>query len=283
VVAKLLLAASDRADALLRPFPTGWETLAPDAQAEHLTARIAAALGVATPVLAAHKPANASELMASLAAAPRRVGSQQAAMSWLLAAGRVHDGAGRCAEALDLAEVVHPAAAVRFQVAQLPSIDGEPWVAVDAPESPGGRLNILCVTDAAAAISQGPVAGLIFDAWTEPIPGRRATTGVAVHFDRPGAQPPQAVLLAMPPEQGDWTVEHLESLLLETLELAAVRAVGPETLARLGHTLPAVTLADGAAVAVVPDAYSDPEIGGLDDVLDPSDVDGLDGVGRRPG
>jgi hypothetical protein len=166
----------------------------------------------------------------------------------------VHDGAGRCAEALDLAEVVHPAAAVRFQVAQLPHVEGEPWVAVEAPTGPGARLDILSVTDAAAALRGGAFAGLIFDAWSEPIPGPRATTGIAVNFDRPGAQPPQAVLLALPPEEGRWTVDHLESLLLDTLQLAYVRAVGPETLTRDGHALPAVALADGAAVAVEPGA-----------------------------
>ena len=194
-------------------------------------------------------------------------------MTWLLEVGRVHEGAGRCAEALDLAEVVNPSAPVTFQVAQLPHVEGEPWVAIEAPAAPGGRLDLVAVTDAAAAIAAGPVSGLIFDGWTEPVPGRRATTGVAVHFDRPGAQPPQAVLLAMPPDEGDWTVDHLEHLLLETLELATFRAVGPETLAHLGHTLPAVFLADGAAVSIVPaepsgevDVPIEIEIPDLDDI-----------------
>ena len=111
------------------------------------------------------------------------------------------------------------------------------------------------------------------------MPGRRATTGVAVHFDRPGAQPPQAVLLAMPPDDGAWTVEHVEHLLLDTLELAFFRAVGPETLANLGHTLPAVFLDDGAAVSIVPEEASgevdvpiDIEIPDLDDISDDSSM-----------
>ncbi len=268
----LLQKAARNAKSLLRPLPGDWAALTPGAQAEHFAGRIRDAIGVSIPVLQRQSLAHHSELASSLASSPRRLGSPVAAMSWLLEAGRVHQGAGLCAEALDLVEVVNPAARIPFQVAQLPDVDGEPWVAVEGPTGAGGRLDLLFVTDAAAAMAEDGVAGLIFDGWSEPIPGRRATTGVAVHFDRPGAQPPQAVLLAMPPEEGAWTVEHLERLLLETLEMVAVRAVGPETLNRLGHTLPAVGLEEGAAVSVVPEPVDGPiviEIDPIDDEFDP--------------
>jgi hypothetical protein len=58
------------------------------------------------------------------------------------------------------------------------------------------------------------------------------------------------VLLTVPPTRGPWTVEEIETILVQTLELAQMRAVGPETLQRLGHTLPAVYLDDGVAVDV---------------------------------
>ena len=269
-IENLLQKAVTTGKSLAQPLPPDWSEFTPDAQAEHLAGRIRSALGVSIPVLARQSLAHRAELASSLASSPRRLGSPVAAMSWLLEAGRVHQGAGLCAEALDLVEAVHPAALIPFQVAQLPDVDGEPWLAVEGPTGPGGRLDLLFVTDASAAVAQGAVGGLIFDGWSEPIPGRRATTGVAVHFDRPGAQPPQAVLLAMPPEEGAWTVEHLESLLLETLEMVGVRAVGPETLTRLGHTLPAVALREGAAVSTVTVPFDGPIIiGPIDDDFEP--------------
>ncbi|MET0661793.1 MAG: hypothetical protein ABWZ42_01550, partial [Ilumatobacteraceae bacterium] len=167
-VGELVRRAADAASALVRPLPPTWDALTPADQAEHLTDRIRTALGVPVPVLARSTFAHQAELAESLAASARRLGPQVTPMTWLFEVGRVHEGAGRCAEALDLAEVVSPSAPVTFQVAQLPHIAGEPWVAIDAPTMPGGRLDIVAVTDAAAAIAAGPVSGLIFDAWTEP-------------------------------------------------------------------------------------------------------------------
>jgi hypothetical protein len=278
-VGEMLQRAAAAAESLEQPLPPDWSARTRAAQADLLATRLRAAVGVPLPVLTSFTLADRDELSASLASSARRLGAQLTPLSWLLGAGRVHDGAGRCAEALDLAEALNPTAPVTIQVAQLPDVAGEPWVAVDAPTAPGGRLDVVAVTDAAAAIAAGPVCGLIFDGWTEPVPGRRATTGVALHFDRPGAQPPQAVLLGLPPESGGWTVEHIEWLLLETLELAAMRAVGPETLARLGHTLPAVFLSAGAAVSIVPDELdADVDLPGHVDIPDIDDIDDLDDV-----
>ena len=111
----------------------------------------------------------------------------------------------------------------------------------------------MCVSDAPAALAEAQVCGLMFDAWSEPIPGQAQTTGLAVHFDRPGARPPQSVLLAMPPREGAWTIEEFETILVQTLELAQMRAVGPETLQALGHTLPTVFLNPQVNVATEDD------------------------------
>jgi hypothetical protein len=56
------------------------------------------------------------------------------------------------------------------------------------------------------------------------------------------------VLLAVAPELGQsWDIETLEAVLLETLELAKLRAVDPDALAELGHYLPALYFARNAA------------------------------------
>ncbi len=61
---------------------------------------------------------------------------------------------------------------------------------------------------------------------------------------RPGARPPQAVLLAVaPPGPPRWELETLEKTLLETLELAQLRALDPQALggdAVLQRALPAL-------------------------------------------
>jgi hypothetical protein len=249
-LADLLERAADAATALRAPLPADYPARTPQAKVDHLAERIRDALSFELPILPRTTPANAGELAAGFAATRRRVASPLQALSWLLEVGRVHPGAGRCGDALDLLESIHRAAPIQLQVAQVPDVPDEPWVAVDAPRGDGARLHVLSVTDAAAALGRGPVSGLLFDAWSEPIPGRGATTGLAVHFDRPGAEPPQAVLLAVPPTKGPWTGGEIETLLLQTLELAQIRAVGPETLQRLGHTLPVVYLDGDVAVDV---------------------------------
>lgn len=76
------------------------------------------------------------------------------------------------------------------------------------------------------------------------MPNTSETTAVAFHFDEPGARAPQAILLAVPPDDREvWDLATLEAILLETLELAKLRAVDPDALAgveEVGHFLPAL-------------------------------------------
>ena len=64
------------------------------------------------------------------------------------------------------------------------------------------------------------------------------------------------MLLAVPPDPGKpWTVGSLNRVVLETLDLAHLRAVGPEAVDAVGHYLPATMLAfnvDGDAVSTDP-------------------------------
>ena len=84
------------------------------------------------------------------------------------------------------------------------------------------------------------------------MPGPAATTGVAVHLDSPGAQPPQAVLIATVAPGESWSLEALRTIVSQTLALAQIRAVGPESQP-WGHSLPAIFLPDGVAVSLVGD------------------------------
>ena len=253
LVAALLARAAERAAALRAPLPDDWDALEGPARVEHLTTRIAGALALKLPVLPRFTPANAAELTASARRSDRRLGARTAAPAWLLQAGRVHAGAGRIEEALGLLAAVRGGPVAAEQVVQLPDRAEDPWVAVDRPASPGPRTCVLSLSDLGAAVAAGPVSGVLFDAWTEPVPEPASTTGVAVHFDSPGAQPPQAVLLATLAPGEEWTVDGLRTLITQTRELGEIRAVGPEHLRPWGHSLPAIFLPEDAAVATAED------------------------------
>ncbi len=250
-IAAVLATAKARAAALRADLPDRWDSWSPAVQAEHLVGRIRAALALKLPVLPRFTPANAAELVAGAGQSRRRLGDATAAATWLLQVGRVHAGAGRVDEALALAAAVRGAPVTAEQVVQLPHHPDDPWVAVARPASGGPRTCVMSFTDLAAAVGAGAVSGLLFDAWTEPVPGPTATTGVAVHLDSPGAQPPQAVLVATVAPGERWSVPTLRTILSQTLQLAMIRAVGPESLPQWGHSLPAIFLPDGVAIASV--------------------------------
>jgi len=78
----------------------------------------------------------------------------------------------------------------------------------------------------------GPQCGLLLDEWTEVVPETSSTTGLAFHYDRPDAEPPQAMLLVVPPTpQPTWRFDDLVDALHDTRALAELRAVDPDQVA----------------------------------------------------
>jgi hypothetical protein len=87
--------------------------------------------------------------------------------------------------------------------------------------------------------------GLLLDEWTELVPAERETTGIALDLDRPDSEPPQAMLLVVPPVRtGAWNTDDLVAAVTETFELAQLRAVEPEHLDDTAYAqlLPATVL-----------------------------------------
>ena len=83
------------------------------------------------------------------------------------------------------------------------------------------------------------MTGLLVDEWVEVVPSTRETTALAFQFDPPDSCAPQSVLIAVPPVPGqDWTAETLRRVLMETLDLAKLRAVDTG-VARRGRAAPA--------------------------------------------
>jgi hypothetical protein len=147
-----------------------------------------------------------------------------------------------------------------LQVAQDPDAAGDAWIGGPFPadQRPVARAHLVWHQPVPVP---GPTAGLLLDEWIEPLPGadrlRQATdivpaassppeselTGVAFHYDRPDAKAPQTVLIAVPPDTSQgWTADGLVQVLLETLELAKLRAIDPDDIAPMRALLPAMRM-----------------------------------------
>jgi hypothetical protein len=174
--------------------------------------------------------------------------------AWLEGAAAVRDPARHLSEVLLLG-----GADLTAQIAQLPYIAGEPWLggALADPATLSGRVSV--VVYGALPAAGTTTAGLVVDEWTEVVPYREQTTGVALHYDQPDATAPQCILVAVPPERGRaWQLADLVATLHDTLEIARNRTVEPEHLGTglYGQILP-LTVGE-----VVPDAVSSSQSGG---------------------
>jgi len=119
---------------------------------------------------------------------------------------------------------------------------------VDLPLQPNvelspSRFSIVVQSTATLDLSL-PLTGLLIDEWIEAVPNASETTGVVFQYDQPDASPPQCILLAVSPDlEQPWSLLSLQQVLLETLDLARLRAIDPETLDDVGHYLPALYFA----------------------------------------
>ncbi len=132
-----------------------------------------------------------------------------------------------------------------FELAQLPFQAGARWAALPfaSKRPPAGLVSLALQRPVKPAANQVWV-GLFLDDWTEVIPDEVETTAIGFHYDDPGAEAGQAVLLAIPPgEAQTWDIGTFANILNETADLAKVRAVDLELLPALGQLLPAVYLA----------------------------------------
>ncbi|MGH6635649.1 MAG: hypothetical protein ACRED0_05770, partial [Gammaproteobacteria bacterium] len=171
-------------------------------------------------------------------------------ITWFQRIARVREGAMRLDAALMYAEALGSAAGLDLTVVQLPYQQGDRWAALPFPaDKPlqGGRLSLVAHMPVALDLTKR-LAGLLIDEWVEVVPREHELTGLAFHFDQPDACAPQAILLAMPPDDRKaWDLEALEAVVVETLEWAKLRCVDPDALGELGHFLPALYFADNVS------------------------------------
>jgi hypothetical protein len=107
------------------------------------------------------------------------------------------------------------------------------WVGMKLPAGyvlPEDNLSLVMAYPAAfnAAATH---SGMIIDEWVEEIPVSKAQTGIAVHYNNPNCEAPNACLLAVSPDvNGSWSWDDLMDTLDETLHWAKKRAVEPDLL-----------------------------------------------------
>jgi hypothetical protein len=207
-------------------------------------------------------PVTAAAFTGSLAASTAlQGGDPHAASTRLLGIARVRSGVDRLVTSLGYAEALDAGDALNASVAQLPYNAGDRWAGLPAAAggSPGNRLAFtLHFGKGGTPQVSGWVCGLLVEEWTEVVPRSTEITGVAVHAESPDAVPPQAVLLAVPPDsRATWDPDLLTETVAEALELAQLRAVDlealhpadPDALTDIGQLFPASVLATNTVVA----------------------------------
>lgn len=122
---------------------------------------------------------------------------------------------------------------------QLPYRANDSWLSVEFPATNADGTPFTIIDDTlsvtihgeAAFATTGVQSGLLIDDWTEVIPNNEEITGVSFHYNQPNAMAPQALLLAVTPEEnGKWSWDDLVGILNDTLLRVKLRAVEPRLL-----------------------------------------------------
>jgi len=195
-------------------------------------------------------PHETAELQSAINYGPTLAPDDEAKRRWLTQAARVRANLGRW-RLVELYSGCIGTAPPVVSIAQLPHVEPAKWVALpfadESERPPSGRV-ALALVRAAQPLATAPWVGLMIDEWTEIIPAKEESTGIAFHYDDPGAEAPQNLLLAVPPvpDAKNWSLAMLLETLNETFVLAKIRAVHGEMLGELGQLLPAAFLAANA-------------------------------------
>jgi hypothetical protein len=171
--------------------------------------------------------------------------------AWLVKVGRVQQGVADLLDTCCAAEALGTGPSLALSIAQLPlpvpaaggSAQPAPWVGLPFTGQPP-PANCLSLAMVTAAPPGGTLSALVVADWVEVIPSAREIAGLTYHFDAPDAQPPQAVLLAVPVGLGStgWSYGDLVAAVASARNQAHARGVDYLDL-------------PGAAREVLPAAY----------------------------
>lgn len=176
---------------------------------------------------------------------------------WLSGVARVREKVQCWETAGILANAFQPGTDLGLSPLQFPYIENDRWLAMKFRDEtdPADSFSIdhekLLYTAyfTTAFDKTKPQCGIVIDEWTETIPSGKETTGISFHYDQPGSEPPNTMLLVVPPQiTGQWQWEDITDALEETLAMAKKRAVEPSQVEATSYaqflptTMMAVTL-----------------------------------------
>lgn len=156
---------------------------------------------------------------------------------WIADTGSVRGAVSRYGDTLLLADALATAPALSaMQVAQRGFTLAPGWIGTGLIDNVAGAFVIEALgwSDPAQ-----PATYLVLDHFVERLPGGdENTTGIAFNAPSPNARPPQAWLLAIAPDERDWTTDSLLATLRDTADLARVRGVTLERQPYPARVLP---------------------------------------------
>ncbi len=205
---------------------------------------ITAILGNGALVLPHFTPPDVVALQGSFAQSAAMSASDPAAPErWLLQLSHIRPAPGRLDLAMTASALLGAPSAAALRLAQLPPVANDRWLGLPLdPAQPiaQGRVAIAALASGNPATAP-KFSGLMLDEFLDRVPSPNTAAGVAFHFDEPDARAPQALLLAICPDQRQtWDIELLRDILLETLELAKIRGVDLKSVQEVGQILPAL-------------------------------------------
>ncbi|WP_026928043.1 hypothetical protein [Granulicoccus phenolivorans] len=193
-------------------------------------------------------------VLTAVPGAPDPVPGPDEIAAWRRDLGQVRPRLDRLDQVMLASELLAGRAPAPDTVRQVPGAGGTgPWIATAGVDALGRGPSAVLLTGAL----EGRPAGVVIDSWTEVI-GRGPTpppaapadaveaveaveevAGLAFEFDRPGARPPQALLIAVPPDRSrGWCLEDVHACVEDTLTLAQVRTLDLADLPSLRGVLP---------------------------------------------
>ena len=172
-------------------------------------------------------------------------GDEDAPLPWFQQAAKVRPVLSYYESVISFAEALKTDT-LGFKIAQIPFNVDERWIALSFDNSTeknkpvSGKVSLVISSYGQTDFGK-KISGLIIDEWPEIIPDDNETTGVAFHYDIPNSEAPQALLLAIPYDNGPtWKLEDIIATVNETLDLAKVRAVDLAMVGAAAQFLPAL-------------------------------------------
>jgi hypothetical protein len=203
---------------------------------------VATILGQAAIVLPHVAPAGLAALQSAFAqSAAMRAVDPQALDRWIFQLSHIRPAVERFDLAMTTTALLGAASTPPLTLGQLPMVANDRWLGlpIDPANPPAtGRVAIEAFAVGNPA-TRTPLAGMLLDEWVDRIPAATTSAGLSFHYDEPLARAPQALLLAVcPDERSNWDMGLVQTILEETLQLAKIRAVDLDSIQQVGQILP---------------------------------------------